>query len=323
VLLVTSTPAEEQVCRLRGALEARGADVGLFDPSRFPEDVRLSVAFEGGERRTALELPECVVDLARVSAVWWQRPLPPQTPALVPPEQREWAARQASALLDGIWDGLEALWVPGPRRVAEAADGKVRQLEVAQRLGLRVPRTLVTNDPARALAFYDACEGRVVSKALRSGGAVRDGEKHLAYTHAVRRRDLQRLAGVERAPVIFQEQVPKRLELRVTVVGQRAFTAAIDSQSSPFARDDLRRADDLVACDAHELAPEVEALCLRLVQALGLAFGAIDLVLTPEGAHVFLEVNASGQWAWVETRAGLPITAALADLMVGASAQRV
>ena len=323
MLLVTSTPAEEQVRRLRGALEARGADVVLFDPSRFPEEVRLSVAFEGGERRTALELPERVVELARVSAVWWQRPLPPQASALVPPEQREWAARQAAALLDGIWDGLDVLWVPGPRRVAEASDAKVRQLEVAQRLGLRVPRTLVTNDPARALAFYDACEGCLVSKALRSGGAVRDGEKHLAYTHVVRRRDLQHLAGVERAPVIFQELVPKRLELRVTVVGQRAFTAAIDSQSSPFAREDLRRADDLVACATHELAPEVEALCVRLVQALGLAFGAIDMVLTPAGEHVFLEVNASGQWAWVETRAGLPITAALADLLVGASAQRV
>lgn len=323
MLLVTSTPEEEQVRRLRAALGLRGADVVLFDPSRFPEEVRLSVAFEGGTPLKTVEVAGRQVDLGRVSAVWWQRPQPPQAPALVPPEQREWAAGQARALLDGLWDGLEALWVPGPRRLAEASDAKLRQLEIAQRLGLRVPRTLVTNDPTRALAFYDACQGRLVSKALRAGGAPRDGEKHLAYTHVVRRRDLQHLAGVERAPVIFQELVPKRLELRVTVVGERVFAAAIDSQASPFAREDFRRADDLVACSAHELAREVQALCLRLVRGLGLTFGAIDMVLTPEGEHVFLEVNASGQWAWVETRAGLPISAALADLMVAASAQRV
>ncbi len=323
MLLVTSTPEEEQVRRLRAALAARGADVVLFDPSRFPDEVRLSVAFEAGELRKTLEFPGRELDLARVCAVWWQRPLPPQASAVVPPEQREWVARQAQALLDGVWDGLEALWVPGPRRVAEASDAKVRQLAVAQRLGLQVPRTLVTNDPERALRFYDACEGRLVSKVLRHGGALRAGEKHLPYTHVVRRRDLQHLAGVERAPVIFQELVPKRLELRVTVVGERVFAAALDSQSSPFAREDCRRADDLVPCTAHDLAPEVEALCVRLVQALGLSFGAIDMVLTPEGEHVFLEVNASGQWAWVETRAGLPITDALADLLVGASGQRV
>ncbi len=304
--------------RLRRALEARGADVVLFDPARFPEEARLSVAFEGGARGATLALPERELDLARVSAVWWQRPSPPQVSAAVPPGQREWAARQAVALLDGLWDGLDALWVPGPRRVAEAADLKLRQLETARRLGLRVPRTLVTNDPARALALYDACEGRLVSKALRSGGAVRDGEKHLAYTHAVRRRDLQQLASVERAPVVFQERVPKRLELRVTVVGERAFTAALDSPASPFACEDVRRADGLVACAPHALEPQVEALCLGLVRALGLAYGAIDLILTPEGEHVFLEVNPSGRWAWVEERAGLPITAALADLMVSA-----
>ena len=291
----------------------------MFDPSRFPAEARLSVAYDRAKARTTLEFDGLELDLARVSAVWWQKANVPKVSALVPPEQRDWAARQATALLDGVWEGLTALWVPGRRRQAEAADGKVRQLEVAQRVGLKVPRTLVTNDPEQALCFYDACEGRVVSKVLRDGRVTRDGETHLAYTHVVRRRDLQLLPSVALAPVIFQEFVPKRLELRVTVVGERVFTAALDSQASPFAREDVRRADHLVACTPHALAPEAEASCLRLVRELGLTFGAIDMVVTPDGEHTFLEINPGGHWAWAEARAGLPIADAIAEMMVHGS----
>ena len=33
---------------------------------------------------------------------------------------------------------------------------------------------------------------------------------------------------------------------------------------------------------------------------LGLVFGCLDLVVTPEGEHVFLEVNEMGQFLWLE-----------------------
>jgi len=294
----------------------------VIDPSRFPTDMNLSVECHGDKTRSVVRVDGRELDLACVSAVWWQRPRSAEASSLIAPDQRAWASRQAQALLDGIWDSLDALWVPGPRRRAEAADSKVRQLAVAQRLGLKVPRTLVTNEPARVLAFYDACEGRIISKVLRDGRVTRDGEKHLAYTHVVQRRDLHDLASVAYAPVVFQERVPKRLELRVTVVGERVFSAAIDSQESPFAREDFRRADHLVSCTAHHLDPEIEVQCVRLLQALDLTFGAIDLIVTPTGEHVFLEINANGQWAWVESRAKLPIADALAELMLSAPARR-
>jgi hypothetical protein len=36
------------------------------------------------------------------------------------------------------------------------------------------------------------------------------------------------------------------------------------------------------------------------MRSLGILFGAFDFIVTPEGEHVFLEVNASGQFLWVE-----------------------
>ncbi|MBL9021065.1 MAG: MvdD family ATP-grasp ribosomal peptide maturase [Myxococcales bacterium] len=322
VLFVTSEHDDAHIHRLRAVLARRRARVVVFDPARFPSEVRLRLTYEGADRRMLLTADGRETDLAAVSAVYWQRPRAPQASPRVPAEEREWVARQSTAALDGLWDRLDVLWVPGRRREAEASDAKVRQLEVAERAGMRVPRTLITNDPAEALRFYAACEGRVVSKVLRNGAVLHDGEKHLAYTHVFRRRDLHQLESVALAPVIFQELVPKRIELRVNVVGDRVFAAAIDSTASPFAREDLRRAEHLVGCTAHTLDSEVQAQCVRIVRDLGITFGAIDMVVTPAGEHVFLEVNAAGAWMWVEARVGLPIAEALADLMLDGRTKR-
>jgi hypothetical protein len=52
------------------------------------------------------------------------------------------------------------------------------------------------------------------------------------------------------------------------------------------------------------------------MRRLGLVYGAIDLRLTPEGRYVFLEINPSGQFLYVEHATGQPITAALAKALI-------
>jgi glutathione synthase/RimK-type ligase-like ATP-grasp enzyme len=52
------------------------------------------------------------------------------------------------------------------------------------------------------------------------------------------------------------------------------------------------------------------------MRRLGLAYGAIDLIETPEGGHVFLEVNPGGEWGMLEHDLGLPISEAIADALL-------
>ena len=117
--------------------------------------------------------------------------------------------------------------------------------------------------------------------------------------------------------MIFQAYVPKRVELRITVVGQQVFAAEIHSQHTHHTRHDWRRYDlDETPHFPHALPPDVAQRCLRLVQALGLCYGAIDMVLTPDDRYVFLEINPNGQYLWIEQLTGLPITDALCDLLM-------
>jgi D-alanine-D-alanine ligase-like ATP-grasp enzyme len=65
----------------------------------------------------------------------------------------------------------------------------------------------------------------------------------------------------------------------------------------------------------HYLPPAVEAKIHAFMQVFGLIYGAFDFIVTPDGRHIFLEVNPAGQYMWVEAKTGLPITAALADML--------
>ncbi|NJR75066.1 MAG: hypothetical protein HC773_18390 [Scytonema sp. CRU_2_7] len=121
-------------------------------------------------------------------------------------------------------------------------------------------------------------------------------------------------------PNDFQAYIPKRLELRITVVGQQVFAAEIHSQETNHTRYDWRRYDHhKTPYFPHELPPEVEQRCVQLVEKLGLCYGAIDMILTPDGRYVFLEINPNGQYLWIELATGLPISDAICDLLISGS----
>jgi glutathione synthase/RimK-type ligase-like ATP-grasp enzyme len=116
----------------------------------------------------------------------------------------------------------------------------------------------------------------------------------------------------------------KALELRVTVVGHRVMTAALDSQVSARAAHDWRRDGQRMVQDwrPYQLPVEIEEKILRLMDYFSLNYGAIDIILTPDGRHVFLELNPSGEFFWLEQTPGLPISNAIAELLLGNSSRR-
>jgi glutathione synthase/RimK-type ligase-like ATP-grasp enzyme len=96
-------------------------------------------------------------------------------------------------------------------------------------------------------------------------------------------------------------------------VGEEVFAAAIYSQTDPAALVDWRQTENPELPHHHTTIPDALADRLReLLRMLGLSFGAIDLVKTPEDDYVFLEVNPSGQWLWLDDKLDLGITRAVA-----------
>jgi glutathione synthase/RimK-type ligase-like ATP-grasp enzyme len=70
----------------------------------------------------------------------------------------------------------------------------------------------------------------------------------------------------------------------------------------------IGEARTLLRCGPAERAsPEIAARCVRIVKDLRLVFGCIDLIVRPDGETVFLEVNESGQFLFLEHFAEVPL----------------
>ncbi|WP_345005774.1 hypothetical protein [Snuella lapsa] len=104
---------------------------------------------------------------------------------------------------------------------------------------------------------------------------------------------------------IFQNEISKEYELRVTVVNGKIFAAKIDSQSNDNTKLDWRKGR--LKFSRYRLPQHIEEMCLRITSKLNLNFGAIDLIKTKNN-YVFLEINPNGQWVWIENDTGLNIS---------------
>lgn len=322
MILVLSAADDDHVPEVVGELERRRVEVFRFDPAEFPARSEIVVDLDDqGLRRNLLRVGGRELDLTRVTAVWLRRPghAGPEVPS-GDRDIADWTRRMASAAIAGVVDLTDCLWVPARPRETRAAADKLRQLRTAASLGFRVPRTRVTNSPDAFLEFHRDLDGRMIAKTLADAVAHdAAGNPIPTYTTPVERRHALNAQAVRHAPTIFQAYVPKRVELRITVVGDRVFPVAIESQSSRMTRHDWRHYDDeAVAHARHALPAEVERRCLLLLRHYDLCFGAIDMVLTPDGQYVFLELNPNGQWAWIADLTGEPIAAAIAELLAGA-----
>ena len=135
---------------------------------------------------------------------------------------------------------------------------------------------------------------------------------------------MEQLDRIVACPVALQEYIEKRLELRITIVGESIFAAEIYSQEYKDTEIDWRHLsmtpDAVPTHKVHSLPDEISSKLLSLMKRLGLVFGCIDMILTPEGEYVFLEVNPAGQWGWIEGLTGMPITDALTDMLIRGSA---
>jgi glutathione synthase/RimK-type ligase-like ATP-grasp enzyme len=164
----------------------------------------------------------------------------------------------------------------------------------------------------------------MVTKMLSSFAIYDEGKELVVFTNPVKPEDLADLSGLSLCPATFQELLPKSLEIRVTVVGHRIMAAAVDSQVSARAAHDWRRDGLRMIQDwrPYQLPHEVEEKILRLMDYFSLNYGAIDIILTPDGRHMFLELNPCGEFFWLEHAPGLPISDAISDVLLGHSPRR-
>lgn len=287
---------------------------------QFPQHILLNIHSTPPPLTGCIVPPnQAAIPLEQIIGIWHRRPEPVEPTPDLDEVFFEFAYEESTETLQGLYRALwDRRWV-NPPHLERAADHKLYQLRVAQTLGFRTPRTLISNDPDEVMAFFQACGNQMIYK-LMTPIFVQDeeGNPYGIYTTLITPTAMaEQLPSIRLAPCMFQELVTKSYELRVNVIGDHVWAAAIYSQEMDETTLDYRLDTDGCRHAPVLLPPDLEQKCLALNRRLGLRMSNLDLIYTPEGEYVFLEVNPNGQWAWVEEFTGFPLATALVDELLG------
>lgn len=296
-------------------LRERRVPVVRFDLADVPERMtQAAYLIPGRARWTGVwEGSHRDVDLSRVRSVWYRKPSPYAFHPQMTAADQQWAAAEAEAGFGGVLAALAgARWVNHPHR-KEAAENKALQLAEADRCGLAVPESLLTNSPQRAREFCQSHPRGVIYKPLVAGPHQQDGQRVALWADTVTADDITE--GVARTMHLFQARVPCAYQVRMTVVGRRLFAARIDTPPDQQAVD-WRAVHDHLTYQPIPVPPDVTQGVHRLMDTLGLVYAAPDWVVTPDGVWTFIgDLNPNGQWGWISQHTGMPIAEALADVL--------
>jgi glutathione synthase/RimK-type ligase-like ATP-grasp enzyme len=316
VLIITNV-GDVHAFAVHEALRRKGVESTLWLTSDYPTTARETIAFRGREA--------CISagGMERVDAdvIWNRRPAMVIDDALVHPADRHFVELQCKAHRDAMFALLRrgGFWV-NDRDAAVRANHKPLQHALAVEVGLEMPDTLYTNDPGAVRAFIRERGGRIAFKPFHAQPWTNGAKNFITPTTVISEDHLEDEPRIALAPAIYQELVPKAYELRVTAIGERFFAAKLHSQSTEHGRVDWRRAQEVLSAEECVLPAEVEAQCRELMRRLGLVFGCLDLIVTPDGRHVFLEVNQMGQFLFVERWTGIPLLDAFSEMLRQGSA---
>jgi glutathione synthase/RimK-type ligase-like ATP-grasp enzyme len=306
-ILIVSTVADTATDAVVRSLIARGVHHRRVNTEDFPFSQALTIDYQTeGEASIAFHGGKVVP-----SAIWYRRLRSPARPDTMDPGIYDFCLRENRAALVGGLLTQHTRWMSDPAAVWRA-EFKPYQLQIAQEVGLSIPKTIVSNDPeAIRRAYRDF--GSLIVKPARSGHFRKGADEFSIFTSRIAEEHLKTLEEAKWAPSIYQEWIPKRYDIRVTCVGSQMFAAAIHSQTDPAALVDWRQtANPALPHSAIELPSMLASQLQHLMRRLDLQFGCLDLVLTPSDEYIFLEVNPSGQWLWLDDQLDLGISDAVA-----------
>lgn len=285
-------PKDIHTDRVAGRVSALGEEVITLNSGDFPKCVSLCGTLENDRPGTIrLSGQPAAIPLESIRAVYWYA-LSGLAVGTEYPEE------EADSGFGSFLRNLDCHWVNPPQAVL-LHRYKFHQLKLLKAAGIRVPDSLMTNDPESLLSFYQKHQGRIICKPLYQG----------LLLHPVTEADLlpDRLERLPESPLLFQEYI-EGTDIRVHVVGEATFASEVVSELFNYKTDFFTR--------PIEIPDEIQALSVRAARTLGLVLAGLDFRRTESGDYVLFEANPSPQYLIFEDQCGYPITNTLAAALV-------
>lgn len=320
ILIITHSQDNESIETVSKNIKASNGLPIRFNVDEYPLKYSISSCFENNEWKVYLDYQGVRVSIHDVEAVWYRRShnLGSGLSNVLDKEFLSSAYGEVRTTLFGMLESLNCFQISKFSQYRRL-DSKEEQMKIASHLGLKVPETCITNNPQEAKRFVQERPNGVISKMQSSFAIMRDGVENVVFTNLVKEEDLEDIDTLQFCPMQFQEKLEKKLELRITIVGDEVFAFAIDSQKTENAKLDWRKEGIALITDwvPYELPLNIKEKLLQMMDIYQVNYGAIDIIVTPEDEYYFLEINSAGEFFWLDRLIDGAISEQIANVLLG------
>ncbi|MBA2649728.1 MAG: hypothetical protein H0U75_09095 [Legionella sp.] len=302
--LFATEPDDYHALLVKRVLEDMGHFVRLLFIADHPTKQKNSIFIDKETYEwTSSDAQGSIVD-NKYDVVWWRRVRKPYVPKhIVHPDDYKIALRENTLFYESLTNNMApTAWWVNSKKAATNAASKLYQLKMAVECGMNIPSTLCGNDPKKIRDFIEENKvGGVIYKPLSINIWNENQQVKVVFTSKINTVDLPRDDLLQFAPGIYQKEIKKLYELRVTCFGDYIVAAKLNSQLHLKGKTDWRKIPDgELSIDPYQLPQELQAKIKKFMIKMGLMFGAFDFIVSEDGSYVFLEVNEQGQFLWIE-----------------------
>lgn len=288
--------------------EKRGSDYLRLNRDQFSgfdilyslSDDRLSVVFEN---------EEYAINAKDLKSVYFRAPVFLRYSNKLCSLEDQLSKSQWSSFIRNLCVFESAKWVNYPVATYKA-ENKVLQLKTAKDSGFIIPKTYIGN----SLPSDINPTGLYIVKSIDTALFYDNGQEMFTYSTKLTGKELLD-SELKAAPVIIQEYLNNKTDIRVTIIGDELFPVSITNNGLSIDGDWRRTPKELLKYEPIHLPEAVVVSIQKTMKSLGLVFGGMDLALVDD-KYYFIEVNPTGEWGWLVSSAKLPIDKAIVDYLI-------
>ena len=194
---------------------------------------------------------------------------------------------------------------------------KHQQLITANRVGLKIPPTIITNDKSYLIDFKKK-KKQIISKPIKEVSYFKlNGQGYSPYTDLLNDETIETLDN-KFFPSLVQGYIDKKFEIRSFFLNKKLYSMAMFTQNQENSKIDFRRynTEKPERYVPYILPAIIKKKVLKLMKELDLNTGSIDLIKDKKGDYYFLEVNPGGQFSMVSKPCNYPLEKEIAKYLI-------
>lgn len=298
ILIIAEDNYDDMSVALFKVLKEKSADVRIIKQSNLPSEYNITLFVKDKKLSGELIADNEIIQIRDINAIYTRLGVCGLNKKL-PKAVKNQIEIERQICTNMMFEHIDAM-VINRTKSQFFNSSKLFQSFIIKNYGFRIPDSIVSNNPNEVRAFIDVHKEIIYKSASSERSKVQK----------IMPSDIEKLDLLRSCPHLFQQHIDG-CDIRVHALATgEVFACEIKSETSDYRYDSKRNINII------NLPDKIKKACIKMTLDMGLYLSGIDLRRTKDGNYYCFEVNPSPAFTWYEMQTGLPITEAVADMMI-------